>query len=185
MSSTYAGFMGNSGMSYGLSGAGEANLDSDYRSLHMRAVVGQLLGRITGRQTALRSLSKDLEGYRICGQRHVGIKSVSLDRIIGSEGRSEDFDSQFRPLKTHTRDRWTSVARARAKDIPLPAIDLIQVGDDYYVRDGNHRVSVAKARGQVSIDASITELMLAPRPAQELPTQTIGWAMGRMAAAAA
>jgi hypothetical protein len=183
MSSTYAGFLENSGMSYDLSGAGGTDLDGHYRSLHTRAILGRLVGQITGRQTALRSLSKDIEGYRVCGQRHVGIRSVSLDRIIGSEGRSEDFDGHFRPLKTHTRDRWYSVARAQAKGVPLPAIDLIQVGDDYYVRDGNHRVSVAKARGQVSIDANITELMLAPRPAQELPTQTIGWAMGRMAAA--
>jgi hypothetical protein len=185
MSSTYAELQGNGSRIDGRNGAaGNAGIDQSYQRLHTRAVLSQFVGRITGQQTALRSLGADLESYRICGQRHIGLKAVSLDHIIGSEGRSKDFDSQFRPLRTHTRARWCSVAWAHENDVTLPAIDLIQIGDSYYVRDGNHRVSVARASGQISIDANITELTVAPRPAVEL-TQTTGWTRGLAATAAA
>ena len=182
MSSAYAAMWDNSS---GDCGMGDAIIEQEYSSLHRRAILSQLFARVIGRQTGLRSLGEALAGYRICGQRHVGLKTVSLERIVGSEGRSDDFDCRFRPLRTHTQRRWQSVARAREQDAPLPAIDLIQVGDEYFVRDGNHRVSVAKARGQISIDAHITELMVAPRPALEVPALAAGWAGGLTAAAAA
>ena len=182
MSSAYAGVWNNSS---GDCGMGDAIIEQEYSSLHRRAVLSRLFGRIIGRETGLQSLAEALSGYRICGQRHIGLKTVKLETIVGSEGRSDDFDCRFRPLRTHTQRRWQSVARAREQDVPLPAIDLIQVGDEYYVRDGNHRVSVAKARGQLSIDANITELLVAPRPALEVPALTTGWAGGLTAAAAA
>ena len=181
MSSTYAGTWDDSRAC----GMGDAIIEHEYSSLHRRAVLGNLFGRITGRQTGLRSLGEALDGYRICGQRHIGLKAVRLDEVVGSEGRSEDFDSRFRPLQTHTRARWFSIGRAHEQDVPLPAIDLIKVGDAYFVRDGNHRVSVAKARGQYFIDANVTELQVAPRPALEVPALRAGWAGGLTAAAAA
>ena len=84
-----------------------------------------------------------------------GVVNVPLDRIIGSEGRTDDFDGAFNPLKSHNRDRWIGIAAARRQGTILPPVDLIQVGESFYVRDGNHRVSVAKAAGQVEIEAQI------------------------------
>jgi hypothetical protein len=84
-----------------------------------------------------------------------GVVNVPLDRIIGSEGRIDDFDGAFNPLKSHNRDRWIGIAAARRQGTTLPPVELIQAGDSYYVRDGNHRVSVAKAAGQIEIEAQI------------------------------
>jgi hypothetical protein len=82
-----------------------------------------------------------------------------LAKIVGSEGRTADFDSAFDPLRSHNRDRWIGIAAARRQGAILPPVELIQVGDTYYVRDGNHRVSVAKAAGQVEIEAQILYLL--------------------------
>jgi len=141
----------------------EGEIDYRYHQLHTRAEVGRLLGQVTGRPRSLPSLTQALDGYRICGQHHVGLKTVPLSRIAGSEGRCGDFDREFRPLKIHTQERWYRVARAHLTGVPLPPVDLIRVGDEYYVRDGNHRVSVARAFGQAAIEALVTEYHLMPR----------------------
>lgn len=80
---------------------------------------------------------------------------VPLDKIVGSEGRTRDFDSAFNPRVDHIRDRWIGIAAARHAGIELPPIELIQVGDRFYVRDGHHRISVARAAGQAEIEAQI------------------------------
>jgi hypothetical protein len=71
--------------------------------------------------------------------------------IRGSESRSSDFDRDFNPLHDHNRRRWLNVAAARQRGKALPLVKLIQVGDVYFVRDGHHRISVARALGQRSI----------------------------------
>jgi uncharacterized ParB-like nuclease family protein len=108
-----------------------------------------------------------MDRYQICGQHHEGLRMIPLSQIVGSEGRCGDFDRGFRPLKTHTRQRWFSIARAHLAEVALPPVDLIRVGDEYYVRDGNHRVSVARAFGLKAIEAMVTEYHLLPRTALE------------------
>jgi hypothetical protein len=91
-----------------------------------------------------------------------------MDRIRGSEGRSDDFDCDFNPLHTRTRDRWMSVAIARSQGETLPLVELIQLGEDYFVRDGHHRISVARELSEEYIDAIVIvlelELVSAPLP---------------------
>ena len=84
-----------------------------------------------------------------------GIVTVPLDQIVGSEGRSEDFDGRFYPLHTHNEDRWVGILVARRRGVILPVVELIQDGTDYYVQDGHHRISVARALGQSEIEARI------------------------------
>jgi hypothetical protein len=86
----------------------------------------------------------------------VGIQSVSIERIQGSEGRMEDFDNSFNPIHERSRSRWLSVASVRLAGAALPPVELIQVGGIYFVRDGHHRISVAKALGEQYIDAEVT-----------------------------
>lgn len=95
---------------------------------------------------------------QIRGQRHLGLMTVPLDKIIGSEGRYGDFDRHFLPRSDHIRDRWMNVDRANQLYIDLPPVDLYKIGDVYFVRDGNHRVSVARQQGQTEIDANVDEL---------------------------
>ncbi len=90
------------------------------------------------------------------GTRYAGRREVALDDIRGTEGRLGDFDSHFNPLTDRTRQRWQGVAKAVDQGVSLPPVDLIQVGPVYYVRDGHHRISVARAMGQATITAEVT-----------------------------
>ncbi|MGL4649656.1 MAG: hypothetical protein ACRC1H_09640, partial [Caldilineaceae bacterium] len=86
----------------------------------------------------------------------LGLRSVPIRKIKGSEGREEDFDAGFRPLKAHDRDRWVGVLLAMRRGCSLPPVELIQVGDIYYVRDGHHRISAAHLLGYTEIEATVT-----------------------------
>lgn len=111
----------------------------------------RILVKIFGKSNALRTLTSQ----PVQTARTSRIVVVPLDRIVGSEGRCADFDASFRPLKAHNRERWINIAVARREGVPLPAVELVQIGDEYYVRDGHHRISVAHVIGQVEIDARI------------------------------
>ena len=114
----------------------------------------QLWAAITRRPSALRSLQAD--HGRGKGGHYAGLKQVPIDDIQGTEGRQADFDDRFNPLSERTRQRWQSVASAIAAGLILPPVELIQVGDHYYVRDGHHRVSVTRAMGEHEIQAKVT-----------------------------
>src|SRR5262249_30233442 len=86
--------------------------------------------RWTGRKTALRHLPGQAAGRQ--GGRYSGRRPVAIAAIRGSEGRTADFDDQFHPLSSRSRQRWASVARAVEEGVPLPPVELIQVGADYY-----------------------------------------------------
>lgn len=86
----------------------------------------------------------------------LGLQTVPISKIIGSEGRANDFDDEFVPQQSHTHDKWVSVAAAWRSGRPLPPVELIRVGDSYFVRDGHHRLSVAHQLGQATIDAHVT-----------------------------
>ena len=91
------------------------------------------------------------------GGHSAGRRPVAITDIRGSEGRTGDFDNRFNPLSSQTRQRWQSVANAIEDGVHLPPVDLIQVGAEYYVRDGHHRISVAAAMGLEMIEATVTE----------------------------
>lgn len=111
----------------------------------------RLWTKLTGKTRHLPALPRQPEA----SHRTIATVVVPLSKIVGSEGRSEDFDADFRPLKMHNRERWISVAAARQTGVVLPAVELLQSGDKYYVRDGHHRISVAKLMGQLEIDARV------------------------------
>jgi hypothetical protein len=92
------------------------------------------------------------------GETYVGMEAVPVDRIVGSEGRYRDFNRHFLPRKEFLKSRWVSIDRAHYEDVPLPPVRIYEVGGVYFVRDGNHRVSVARMRGQTMIDAEVTKL---------------------------
>jgi hypothetical protein len=79
-----------------------------------------------------------------------------IEQIRGSAARSADFDSLFYPSQGHSQKRWVSIAAARMMAFVLPPVELIQVGDSYFVRDGHYRISVARALGEEYIEAEVT-----------------------------
>jgi hypothetical protein len=91
-------------------------------------------------------------------EHYSGLTTVPLEKIVGSEGRYRDFNRHFLPRKGHLRKRWMKVDEARYEDIILPPVRLYEMGGLYFVRDGNHRVSVAKSAGQLYIDAEVVSL---------------------------
>ena len=94
----------------------------------------------------------------IHGQYYLGLRQIQVESIIGSVGRYNDFDRVFLPRRRQTSGRWVSVDLANIQDIILPPIEVYKVGNAYFVKDGNHRVSVARQRGQKFVDAYITEV---------------------------
>jgi hypothetical protein len=81
-----------------------------------------------------------------------------VESIVGSLGRFRDFDRAFLPRQSKTRERWMSIDMAHYGQVILPPVELYKIGDVYFVKDGNHRVSVARERGQLYMDAYITEI---------------------------
>jgi len=114
-----------------------------------RSLWAKLIGKDNGRKT--------LSNYTAGTQSHPSTRvvTVSINRITGSEGRSVDFDAGFNPLRRLHRERWINILIARKMGLPLPPVELIRVGKEYYVRDGHHRISVAKTLGQLDIEAVI------------------------------
>ena len=136
----------------------EHQVREDWARARRKAFIESIVDLVTRRPSELVPLTEVQTRLNVRGSRSRGLQQVPLHKIIGSEGRYADFDRRFLPRKTKTEDRWKSVNLARYVDIPLPAVELYKVGDVYFVKDGNHRVSVARERGQADIDAYVTEL---------------------------
>jgi hypothetical protein len=123
---------------------------------------GKTLSRFTQKVQALPTLNQALVGRAIANTQYMGIYQVPLSQIKGTanEGRSHDFDAEFRLTSSHSRSRLEGVRQARQQLASLPPISLVAVGDDYYVQDGHHRVSVFRDCEQTSIAAHVTVLEL-------------------------
>jgi hypothetical protein len=131
-------------------------------SMQTKALLRQIYSFLTGHSRGLLDLIVEVSKSKIRRQYYAGYRTVPINRIKGSEGRSGDFDCDFNPMHTRTIDRWVSVAVARSHGATLPAVELILVGEDYFVRDGHHRISVARAFGEEYIDAKVIVLELEP-----------------------
>jgi len=92
------------------------------------------------------------------GEHYIGLRQIELDKVVGSVGRYQDFDRAFLPRQKRTLSRWVSIDSAHLQDVILPPIEVYKVGSVYFVKDGNHRVSVARERGQAFIDANVIEI---------------------------
>ena len=83
---------------------------------------------------------------------------MPLDAIVGTVDRTREFDRSFRPVSPRLRSRWERIAAAQRRGESLPPISVYKIGDLYFVRDGHHRVSVARSLGRPDIDAYVTEV---------------------------
>jgi len=131
---------------------------SDFEHARQKALWNRIIDILTFHQNDLVDLEDALAQCPLTNQTDLGIRSVPLAQIVGSVGRSHDFDRSFMPRRKHTKDRWYNVDRAYYKDVSLPPIELEQIGDSYFVVDGNHRVSVARIHGQIYTDAHVIRL---------------------------
>ena len=98
-------------------------------------------------------------------------EKIRLDKIAGTvnSGRARDFDAGFRPIREDEHDRWLGIADARLRGVQMPPVRVTQAGDRYYVEDGCHRISVAKALGDETIKAVVSRVKVSGRLPWEKP----------------
>ncbi len=93
------------------------------------------------------------------GEKRLGLKTIDLDSIVGTVDRSREFDRAFRPTSSRVRPRWERIALATRKGQSMPPIDVYRIGELHFVKDGHHRVSVARELGNEVIEAYVTEVV--------------------------
>lgn len=142
----------------------------DFARARRKAQFNIFLSNLQMKQSDLLSLYDVKELLKPKTENYIGVKPIKISQIIGSEGRYQDFSSTFLPKKELLRGRWQSIDRAHMQYVELPPISVFKIGDAYFVRDGNHRVSVAKMRGIEYVDASIVELgtEISPSPGMSM-----------------
>ncbi|HEX2232085.1 MAG TPA: hypothetical protein VHG69_01835 [Thermoleophilaceae bacterium] len=102
------------------------------------------------------------------GERSLGLQVIELDSIVGTVDRGREFDRSFRPTSGRVRRRWERIAEAQRRGHAMPPIDVYRVGELHFVKDGHHRVSVARAQGLDKLDAYVTEVITEVGPEREI-----------------
>jgi hypothetical protein len=131
---------------------------SAFQSARFRAFWDDMFSLIRGKPAELLSFEDIRARLRLREEDYKGLQDVPLDKIAGSVGRYHEFNSRFLPKRNTMQDRWSRVYAQASGMVGLPPIELYKVGDVYFVRDGNHRVSVARQLGAKTIQAHVTEL---------------------------
>ncbi|MCR5079995.1 MAG: transcriptional regulator [Treponema sp.] len=140
--------------------------DEDFSKARNKAFINELQHFLNPDEAKLISFTDIKQLLKPQNEVYKGMQVVPIKLIVGSEGRYKDFDNHFFPKRNFLKNRWESVDMAHYKDIILPPIKVYELGGLYFVRDGNHRVSVAKMQGVEFIDAEVvslrTEIKLKP-----------------------
>ena len=138
------------------------DVEDDFNRARRRQMLARLAGWLRGQPRDVgRILLLDevvaAQGRR--GERYLGLQTIPLDTVAGTVDSRRDFDRKFRPTSNRVRQRWERLDLAQRRGVFLPPIDVYRVGDLHFVIDGHHRVSVAVATGQKTIEAHVTEVL--------------------------
>ena len=134
----------------------------DFLRARRRAIIARLATRLRlepGDVEVILPYEEVIEALGLVSERSLGLQVVAISAIVGTVDRERDFDRHFRPTSGRVRSRWEQIAEAMRRGEALPPVDLIKIGEIYFVRDGHHRVSVACALGHTDIDAYVTEVI--------------------------
>ena len=131
---------------------------NDFDSARMKERIQRIFSTFRWKNPNLLSFYEVTKLIKPEAQSYKGMQAIPVKNIIGSENRYHDFSSAFLPRYNNLKERWESVDAARLDNITLPPISVYKLGEWYFVRDGNHRVSVARTEGQEYIDAEVVEL---------------------------
>jgi hypothetical protein len=135
----------------------EEQVRTDFERARHRAFRNELLSYFSRRPNELISFHDVRSRYKPDQESYRGMQEVPVRQIVGSVDRFRDFDRAFLPRHARSAGRWQNVDRAYRQDVRLPPVQLYKVGDIYFVKDGNHRVSVAREHGVEFIDAEVIE----------------------------
>ena len=145
-------------MSTGFPGSDAQSDFSRARRARLLADIGRRLRREPDDVALMLPFEEVVESLGRTGQHDLGLQVVPLDAIVGSVDRTVDFDRGLRPTSARLRSRWERINAAQRRGEALPPVSLYKIGDLYFVRDGHHRVSVAKSLGRPDIDAYVVEV---------------------------
>ncbi len=145
----------------------EVQVEHDFDRARRRAQARQVLNRLRKSSEPDHLLSFDEVKASLAGwsQVYLGLRLVEVDRIVGSVGRYREFDSSFLPRRASSETNWKRIDRAFHRAEDLPPVSLYEVDGLYYVRDGNHRVSVARFHGVREIEAEVVQVRGHQEPA--------------------
>jgi len=118
-----------------------------------------ILGLNFKKQENLKSFTEIQKEENAYNSVNLGIKEIPLDKIVGSVEKYSYFDKNFVPKNDIVKQRWINIYVGYMMDSMLPPVILYKIKDDYYVYDGNHRVSVAKFLNFASIEAEVEEFL--------------------------
>ncbi len=147
----------------------------DFHHARKQAVMQQILARVRGGGAELLDFHQVQQKLGSTGMTvpH-GLQEIPLEKIVGSVDRYEDFTRSFLPKRDSDEDRWAGVRTAVSDMVGMPPIDVYQVGDAYFVQDGNHRVSIARHLSGKTISAQVTEVKTrVPLTADDNPNEII------------
>ena len=133
----------------------------DFMRARRQATVAQVAARLRREPDDVRAIlpyEEVIDALGFVSEHAAGAAVVSLDAIVGTVDRGRDFDRRFRPTSGNVRSRWERIAAAMRRGEAMPAVDLLRIGEIYFVRDGHHRVSVARALGWNDINAYVTDV---------------------------
>lgn len=136
----------------------DMTLADDFARARSRAKLQRVLSTFKWKNPNLLSFYEVTKLIKPEAQCYKGIQTIPVKKIIGSESRYRDFSFAFFPRNPVLKRRWENIEAAKLNDEILPPISVYKLGDWYFVRDGNHRVSVARSMGQEFIDAEVVEL---------------------------
>jgi len=132
----------------------------DFDAARFKSFRRAVTSMLTRRGRRLPTLDEVLEAAGAEGRAYGGIQEIPLDRVVGSAAplKAGDFGPEFLPMSPRLRHRWTRIYREMVEGAELPPIDVYKVGDLYFVIDGHHRVSVARALDRPTINARVVEV---------------------------
>jgi hypothetical protein len=130
----------------------------DFRRARRDAILERIVSCLSGRSADLLSYEQVRQQLRPSGRKARVRREIPLDAIVGSVGRYSDFTRSFLPKRSRDEGRWARVQVAASGLAGWPPIEVYQVGGAYFVRDGHHRVSVARRLGATKIEAYVTEI---------------------------
>lgn len=143
-------------------GLASADAGDDFSRARRRQALSRLGRRMQGSPDvgAILPFDEVVAALGRTGERDAGLQSIELDAIAGTVGRAQaGFDRAFRPTTPAVRTRWERIARIMREGGSLPPISVYRVGEVYFVRDGHHRVSVARAHGLDTIAAQVVDVL--------------------------
>jgi hypothetical protein len=135
-----------------------SSLIDKFYALQIPAQRASIWGRLTGKSTSLARFPEQAR-VKSPNRKLIGVKDIQVEQIVGTLNRQSDFDHNFRPLKSYLRDRWVNAYLALEKGSWTPVL-VHKIGDQYYVEDGHHRVSIARSLGMGFIQARVWDYPL-------------------------